>query len=67
MANRVERVLDLYEENRKSLRSAIVEVGGNPDAILDIYARQLLKNLSMNEIFVRCLVLGGWEDGRLKK
>ena len=61
MANRVERVLDLYEENRESLRSAIVEVGGNPDAILDIHAMQLLKNLSMNGVSVRCLVLGDWK------
>ena len=62
MSSHTERVLDLYENNRNSLRKAVITVGGNPDAILNLHAMQLLKTLSMNGVSIECFVLEGWDE-----
>ena len=62
MANRVERVLTLYDNNQQNLYRAITDCGGNPDLIISVHVRELIKTLSMNGVFCDFRMLEGWED-----
>jgi organic radical activating enzyme len=53
MKSEMNKVIDLYADNLKTLVENIITVGGNPMIVFERYS-ELLKTLSANGIRLKC-------------